>query len=356
MSAVTPPKRLVVFAPNWLGDAIMALPLIRDLRRAWPSTSIAVAARPTVAPLFALVPAVNETIVLDAGAAWPSLWRTSANVQHLVAGSFDAALLLPNSFHSAALAWRAGVRERWGFATDLRGWMLTTRMRRVRKYGHQVEYYQALAVALDVPVGDPYAGVVVPDAAIANATALLNGRGVTPERQFVVMAPGAAYGRAKQWLPERFAELAAALDAENVATVLVGSNADRAACQEIGRRSNAIDLAGDTDLATLAGVLSLARHVVANDSGAMHLAAAVGARVTAIFGPTNDRKTAPLRASASAPRPVIVSAEVWCRPCMLRECPIDHRCMTRVSARHVRDAMRSHEGHQGHEGQNASVS
>ena len=115
---MTPPKRLVVLAPNWLGDAVMALPLIADVRRAWAETVIAVAARPSVAPLFALVRGVNETVVLDDASAWRAASRTSSSVQRLAAGDFDAALLLPNSFQSAALVWRAGIAERWGFATD----------------------------------------------------------------------------------------------------------------------------------------------------------------------------------------------------------------------------------------------
>jgi heptosyltransferase-2 len=99
-----------------------------------------------------------------------------------------------------------------------------------------------------------------------------------------------------------------------------------------------VSLAGRTDLPTLAGVLVQARAVIANDSGAMHLAAAAGTPVTAIFGPTNEQKTSPLRASADAPAPAIVATDVWCRPCMLRECPIDHRCMTRISAARVHAA------------------
>jgi heptosyltransferase-2 len=339
-AAMTPPKRLVVLAPNWLGDAVMALPLIADVRRCWPETIVVIAARPPVAPLFALVPAVNETVVLDAASSWRAASRTSSSVQRLAAGAFDAALLLPNSFQSAALVWRAGIPERWGFATDLRGSMLTKRIPRMRKYGHQVEYYQRLGAALDIANGDPFASVAVSDDARLQARTLLDTHGLPAERPFVAMAPGAAYGRAKQWLPERFAELATSLAAAEISTVLVGSNADRAACREIAGMTTAVDLSGRTDLATLAGVLSAAAHVVANDSGAMHLAAAVGARVTAIFGPTDDRKTSPLRASATAPRPVIVTTDVWCRPCMLRECPIDHRCMTRISAQRVREAMR----------------
>jgi heptosyltransferase-2 len=158
------------------------------------------------------------------------------------------------------------------------------------------------------------------------------------------MAPGAAYGRAKQWLPERFGELARLLAAERgVATVVVGAGGDRGTGDEIraavGDLDGYVDLIGHTDLAELAALLASARAVVANDSGAMHLAGAVGAAVVAVFGATNEHHTAPLTPGAGAPVPTILTHPVWCRPCMLRECPIDHGCMRGVSARRVLEAL-----------------
>jgi heptosyltransferase II len=331
--AVAAPERLLVLAPNWLGDAVMALPVIRDLQRAWPTTEIAVAARPSVAPLYTMVSGLAEVMTLQGGG-----WRLSAaraDAARVGGRGFDAALLLPNSFASALIAWRAGIRERWGIARDLRGPLLTRKIARPRTYGHQVEYYQAISGALGVAAGDPYASISVPEGARAAAAALLGEQGIEDAARYAVFAPGAAYGRAKQWPPEHFAELARAFNLDQVAVVLVGTTRDRAACQDVARASRAIDLSGRTDLPTLAAVLERAAHVIANDSGAMHLAAAVGAPLTAIFGPTDERKTAPLRASASAPHPRIITSDVWCRPCMLRECPIDHRCMRRVTAAQV---------------------
>jgi heptosyltransferase-2 len=318
-------RRLLILAPNWLGDAVMALPLIRDLRQAWPETTIAVAARKGVAPLYPMVPHVNEVVTLDG----------TTDVARLAQGQFDAALLLPNSFASAWLVKRAHIRERWGFARDLRRPLLTKAIPRVRQYDHQVAYYQALGTALGVAPGPPFATVIVPATAHAAAARLLTENGVDERHPYVVFAPGAAYGRAKQWLPTRFAELARLLAADNVSTVLVGAKGDLEACNEVAHAGAAVNLAGRTDLPTLAAILRGARAVVANDSGAMHLAAAVGVPVTAVFGPTNDQKTAPLRAAPDAPAPVIIATDVWCRPCMLRECPIDHRCMTRISAARV---------------------
>jgi heptosyltransferase-2 len=318
-------RKLVILAPNWLGDAVMALPLIADVRRAWPDATVVVAARASVAPLFALVPGVNGTVTLDG--------KTDA--QQLAAGGFEAALLLPNSFASAWLVKRARIPERWGYARDLRGQLLTRAIPRPQSYGHQVEYYQGLGKALGIETGPSFASVHVPAEARARATTLLREHG-GGTRPYVVFAPGAAYGRAKQWPPSHFAELARLFGDDQIDAVLIGAKGDVAVCNEIARHSPAINLAGRTDLATLAGVLADARTVVANDSGAMHLAAATGVPVTAIFGPTNEAKTSPLRASADAPAPVILSTSVWCRPCMLRECPIDHRCMTRISAERVR--------------------
>ena len=329
------PARLVVLAPNWLGDAVMALPLLRDVRRQWPDAKIVIAARSGVAPLFAMVPGVGGVVVLEGGGGRGAVTRVRTNTARLAEGKFDAALLLPNSFAAAWLVRRAGIGERWGYARDLRGRLLTRPVPRLRQYGHQVEYYQALGTALGVPAGPPHAAIVITEPVRAAARTLLEESGVAAGEPFVVFAPGAAYGRAKQWLPERFAELAHMLSADGVRTVLVGSKGDAGACQKVGRLAPAIDLAGRTDLPVLAALLAQARAVVSNDSGAMHLAAAAGARVTAVFGPTNEQKTSPLAASADAAPPSIVATDVWCRPCMLRECPIDHRCMTQIHAARV---------------------
>jgi heptosyltransferase-2 len=322
--------RLVVLAPNWLGDAIMALPLLADLRRAWTETAIIVAARTAVAPLFSMVPDVDEIVTLD----------RASGARHLAAARADAALLLPNSFASAWLARKAGIAERWGYARDLRGVLLTKAIRRPRSYGHQVEYYQALGRAIGVACGPPLAAIQVSPSARESAALLLREHGVAGQQACVVFAPGAAYGRAKQWPASRFAELARRLAADAVTVVLVGAAKDRAACDEVSRGATTINLAGRTDLPTLAGVMASARAVVSNDSGAMHLAAACGVPVAAIFGPTNERRTSPLRAAAQSPVPMVLASDVWCRPCMLRECPIDHRCMTRISAARVHESVR----------------
>ncbi|MGE5243211.1 MAG: lipopolysaccharide heptosyltransferase II [Betaproteobacteria bacterium] len=305
--------RLLIVAPNWLGDAVMALPAVADVRRAWPDAAIAVSARRSIAPLFSMVDGVEL-----AGASRP-----------------DVALLLPNSFRSALTAALARIPERWGYRADWRGLLLTRAIDRPARV-HQVEYYQHLVRALDVPTGDSTPRLAVAPAACEAAARLLAVAGREAGRPLVGLAPGAAYGPAKRWPPAYFAEVARSLAADGVQPVVVGSAADAAAAGEVlsalGTAARPIDLVGRTDLPTLAGVLAQCRVVVSNDSGAMHLAAAVGAPVVAIFGPTDERMTAPGSPSALGRRPsAILQHPVWCRPCLLRECPLDHECMRGVA-------------------------
>jgi heptosyltransferase-2 len=341
VSPVRAPARLVVVAPNWLGDAVMALPLLSDVSLAWPDAHISVAARRSVAPLFSMAPPVNQVVTLDSRSGrygW-RLWRGDA--RRLAEGQYDAALLLPNSFGAAWVTSRAGIPERWGFARDLRGRLLTRAVKRPSSAMHQAEYYQVLAAGLGISPGPRLVTLNIPTESIVSAKSLLSEAGLSEGRAFVVMAPGAAYGRAKQWLPSRFAELSVMVAEERAATVLVGTKADVGVCRAIcvSAGGGIIDLCDRTDLTTLAALMSMSAATIANDSGAMHLAAAAGAKVVAIFGPTDYQHTSPLFAGANVPAPTIISSDVWCRPCMLRECPLDHRCMTQISARSVFDAL-----------------
>lgn len=330
--------RLVVVSPNWLGDAVMALPAIADARRHFPDAHLAVAARQSVAPLFTMVAGVDEVITLPGrgGARALSSWKQDAAV--LANGQFDAALLLPNSFATGLIASRSGIAERWGFATDWRARYLTRAIPKPKAPLHQGAYYQALTSALGMAPGPMHARVW-PNQDWARE--VLREIGLDLDEPFAVFAPGAAYGRAKQWLPERFAQLAHQLiEQRNWSVVMVGANADRDVCREIESRlpktgtkiNRLIDFAGKSDLPTLAGILAVARAVVSNDSGAMHLAGAVGTQVVALFGATDETRTSPLSASPASPAPVILTHPVFCRPCMLRECPIDHRCMRGITA------------------------
>jgi heptosyltransferase-2 len=250
------------------------------------------------------------------------------------AGCYDTAILFPNSFRSAWIAWRAGVPDRWGYGREFRGPILTRRVARPRRV-HQAAYYQRLTTALGFPPGPLTPRLAVPsDLRVIGEQWLVESGwdGATP---LVAVAPGAAYGSAKRWPAERFAGTIDALARNGIRSVLTGSNADRASAASVAAMVHTglrpLDLVGKTDLSTLAGVLTHCRAVVTNDSGAMHFAAAVGASVIAVFGPTNENATAPLGTG----RIRVVHADVWCRPCMLRDCPLRHRCMTAVSVDEV---------------------
>jgi len=328
---------VVVLAPNWLGDAVMALPALADLRRHVAEARLVVAARRSVSALFPMVPGVDAVVTLPGkgGIAALGTWRDDVTALREAAG--DVAILFPNSLASALVALRSGIVERWGLATDGRRRLLTRAVPRPHGHRHQAAYYQALTTALGVPPGPRVARVQAPAPRA----------GLIPAAGYVVLAPGAAYGRAKQWPVEQWAALATMLADEGWPTVLVGSGGDRATCAEVQRRvprhrqAQVMNVAGMTSLAELAAVLVSAAAVVSNDSGAMHLAAATGAPVVAVFGATDETRTAPVRASLGHAEAVVLTAEAWCRPCMLRECPIDHRCMTGVTATRVAEAVRS---------------
>ncbi|MBA2303697.1 MAG: lipopolysaccharide heptosyltransferase II [Acidobacteria bacterium] len=322
--------RLVVRMPNWLGDAVMALPALAAIRHAYPETWLAIAALPAVAPLFLEQTDVGpqQIIVLEKD-------RERALIRE---GAFDAALLLTNSFRTAWVVKGAGIRERWGYAAGGRGPLLTRALARPRRELHQSDYYLELVRGLGFEAPALLPRIRVTDATRHRASKLLEAHGVTEGSAIVGFAPGAAYGHAKRWPPTRVAEVVGRLARERGAVcVLVGSDADRDAGRAIESSLppgvQVVNLIGRTDLRLLMGVLSACRAFVSNDSGAMHLAAAVGGPVTAIFGPTNERATAPLGDHD------VILHQVFCRPCMLRECPIDHRCMRRIGADEVYNAV-----------------
>jgi heptosyltransferase-2 len=334
------PQAVVIVAPNWLGDAVMALPAMGDVRRRFASSRLIVAARGGVADLFRLVPFVDEIVKLGWRGELFRPGTARADAEQMQATGARIALLFPNSFASAWLVHRAGIAERWGFASDFRTRLLTRTAVRPRRPLHQGEYYQDLVRQFGIENGPLEPEVVVPPAATDAAMALLARHGWDGRAPLITIAPGAAYGRAKQWIPAHVVSLVSTLTgAHGVTCALVGSRGDAPTTSAIrtampeSLKSQVIDLAGETSLEGLAAVLALSQACVSNDSGAMHMAAAVGSPIVAIFGPTIDAATRPLTRRGG--RADILTNPVWCRPCMLRECPLDHRCMTGISPQRV---------------------
>jgi heptosyltransferase-2 len=318
----------------------MSLPALADVRRTFASAELLIAARRGVSDLYRLVPFVDRIMTLEWAGEW---WRRrllAADSGRLRDAGCDLAVLFPNSFASAWLVKKAGVRERWGYAADARRRLLTRAISRPKGERHQSAYYQHLVRELGCENGPPQPDVAMSEAVVEETRTRLLGCGWDGVRPLVALAPGAAYGKAKQWIPAYVAELVTRLVKDRNSTcVFVGSRGDVATMQEIQRaiapdaRPRVIDLTGQTTLETLAATFRLASACVSNDSGAMHVAAAVGAPVVATFGPTREHATSPLSRDRS--RIAVLTHAVWCRPCMLRECPIDHRCMTGITPAHV---------------------
>jgi heptosyltransferase-2 len=323
---------VLVVAPNWLGDAVMSLPALADIRRAYPMGLMSVAARSSVAPLYGMVPGVDQTIVTRWRGSLSNRDTLDEDAQRVRDAQVDIAILFPNSFASAWAMRRARVEHRWGYSADLRRPLLTRSVGRPRASVHQGAYYQHLVRGLGMATGDLEPVVTVPPAAIEDARALLAARGRHWSRPLLVVAPGAAYGMAKRWLPRHFATMiSATIDATRAECAIVGTADDAGTARDVlasvaaAHRESVIDLTGATTLPVLGGVMTLAAACVSNDSGAMHLAGAVGTPLAALFGPTRDHETAPL--TRRGRRAEVLFNPVWCRPCMLRECPIDHGCM-----------------------------
>lgn len=324
------PRRVLVRAPNPLGDAIMAIPAMAAMRAAFTGRTLVLAAAPAIAPLFRERTAVapDEILVVE----------KSNEAAALRAAGIDAAILFTNSFRTAWVARQAGIPDRWGYRAHGRSLLLTRGVRRPRGKRHQADYYRHLVQALgfDAPEALPRIEIGAP--ARARAAEHLQRAGVGEGAAIVGMAPGAAYGHAKRWPPARYAELIARLGGDGVTSILVGAAGDREAGREIESSLPAgvrvLNLIGRTDLRLLMGLLTRCRAFVSNDSGAMHLAAAAGVPVVAIFGPTDERVTAPLGSHD------VILHPVFCRPCLLRDCPIDHRCMRRIGLDRVLEAVR----------------
>jgi len=327
-------RRILARQVNWLGDAVLTLPALEALQRRFPRAEITLLARGWVGGLFEGHPAVRRVIELPQGGGPMGLWGRWRMGDALREQGFDLAVLFPNSFDAALAPWIAGIPRRVGYATESRGWLLTDPLPRPRRAlgRHQAERYLDIVRALGAEGSVDFR---LPVSAVAEerARALLTASGIDGAAPLVAVGPGSIYGGAKRWPAERFAAVADALAERHGARILLmGSGREGAILAQVASRMRqpVHNLGGRTDLVTLTGVLARTRLLLCNDSGAMHLAAAVGVPVVAVFGPTDADATAPLGGGHR-----IVREPVPCSPCLLRECPIDHRCMRGLSVERV---------------------
>lgn len=334
--------KLLVRATNWVGDAVMSIPALEAVRVRWAQAEISVLARSWVADLYREQPFADRIIVLPAKAHGPLGVEQFA--RELKREKFDCALLLPNAFSAAWLAWRAGIAERIGYARDGRSLFLT-RAIPVPLAGevpaHESYYYLELLKRTGWIAELPAVQEIrlrISQRAAESAEAALQTAGVRNHSLRIAIAPGAAFGSAKCWLPERFAAVADGLVEEfGVNVILFGTASEIDVSRQISSqmRHRPVSLVGQTSIGELPALFSRCHLFIGNDSGAMHVAAAAGVPVVAVFGPTDPDGTAPM-----TPRRTLVRQPVSCSPCFLRKCPIDHRCMVRVETAEVRDAAR----------------
>ena len=334
------PRRILIRSTNWIGDAVMSLPALRAIRARFPAAEIAVLARPWVADLYARETAIDRVIPYTAPAGLHGLAEKCRAARRLRAEHFDLAILLQNAFEAAATMWLAGIPRVVGYNRDGRGWLLTHPVdvpRRRELPPHQRFYYLELlrrAGLLDGIPDTPAIRLEGAGDAAAAGRALFTDQGL--RLPVIGISPGAAYGSAKRWLPQRFAAAASRLALELGASVaLFGSPAEAALCSEVaaGIQAPVHNFAGSTSLRQFIDMAAACELFLTNDSGAMHIASALGVPTVTVFGATDDVATGP-----TGPLARVVRHPVDCSPCLLRECPIDHRCMIGVSSDAVAEA------------------
>jgi heptosyltransferase-2 len=336
-------QNILVRATNWLGDAVMSLPALQALRAEHPKARISILARPWVGALYARELFCDELIPYEAARGWRDLAAKRRLAGRLKDSQFDCGVLLPNSFEAAALVWWAGIPVRVGYKRDARGWMLTHAVEAPRAGEipeHQRFYYLELLKRAGLLAGyDGDAPIRLAGAAAAAAQGRRRMQEIVGTDRVVGVSPGAAFGGAKRWLPDRFAEAAIAVARARQAAVLVfGSAAESDVCEAVAKLVSAAglrcrSLAGATALGEFIEIVAACEVMLTNDSGAMHISSAQGVPTVTVFGATNAQATGPTGLLAR-----VIQAQAECSPCGLRECPIDHRCMTRVAAAQVTDA------------------
>ncbi len=331
--------KIVVRGTNWIGDAVMQIPALRELRRVFPAAHITLHTRSWARGIFEDADFLNEILTFE---------RTESKIKDALAQTkilrerkFDAAVLFPNSFESALIAKLASIPKRFGYAKDARGFLLTDAVKipEWKTARHEVFYYLNLVAEVEkkilgaetVLARAPTIDLEVSGDRQTQARRILTQNGVDTSRKTVALGVGSTNSRAKRWSAQSYAELNDRLQNEsNADVILVGATDELKVSNEVYERSKnkPIILTGKTDLAEAMAILSQVDLLVSNDMGLAHVASAVGTKTLVIFGPTNPLTTQPLNSE-------IIYKNVECSPCMLRDCPIDHRCMTWISAAEV---------------------
>jgi heptosyltransferase-2 len=315
----------VVVGLNWVGDNVLALPTYRALYHRFRSEGgITVAAPQHIASLLASAGIFRNVI--------PWNGDTRERIRLLKAGNFRRAVILPNSFRAAMVAFAAGISERWGYSSDARGMLLTHGVRRDASRGHQLDDYSMLLAAMNAPrVVDEIPTMTIPLHVRERAGRLLRDAGVRLDEPLFGLHAGGLYGRAKHWGDDRYRELAVRLRNAGYSVVLLTSPGERPQAEAISAATKGLPIIGyDGDVLHLAAAISHCSVVVTNDSGPLHLATALAIPSVSIFGPTDPGRTVIPGASRVVRRPFA------CQPCYKRDCPLMHHgCMNEITVDEV---------------------
>ena len=342
-------RRLLIRGTNWVGDSVMVIPALREIRKVFPATKITALVLPWVSDLYEISPWVDDILLYDRDGIHAGITGRLRLVKAISKRKFDAAVLLQNSFEAALLTRLARIPIRAGYKRDCRGWLLTHGIpvdKNVTKL-HQIFYYWDLIDKLfrKKRVGLETSKDLVKVQSIYNnslpirettqkiAKQRLHDGGISFSGKLVGVNPGASFGSAKRWSTNSYAKVLDRLvEEENTEIVIFGSSSEltiaNAICQNM--QHHPLVLSGKTSLSHLMAMISSCQLLITNDSGPMHLAAALKVPTLALFGSTDEITTGPLN-----PFAVVLNKKVECSPCLLRECPIDHRCMTQITAEEV---------------------
>ena len=331
-------QRVVVRLPNWLGDAVMAVPALRELRRVLPDAHITVVSRPGAADILIDADFLDDVLIYDrAGPA--STWN---QIREWRQRKFDSALLFQNAFEAAVIAFLAGVSARVGYGTERRSVLLThpLPLPSWKDERHESFYYLNIVAELERLLSgtagaetiQPRFDLHVSEDRKRDALRFLREHGASIGAPLTVLCPGSINSRAKRWPAERYAELADRLSAAGANVALIGSAGESAVSQEVCKHAQRqpIVLTGKTTVAEATAIISIADILITNDTGPAHIGAALQTPTLVIFGPTNPLTTYPMSSHAE-----IIRRAPDCAPCMLRDCPIDHRCMTAITPEDV---------------------
>jgi heptosyltransferase-2 len=328
-------ETILIYAPSWIGDAVISLGALRTIRARYPDARLNVLARPWVVDLYQGCEAVDDYLEYDYRGRHRGPFGFFRLTRELDSRGFDLALLFPNAFRAAAVVRAAGIPERWGYGTDGRGPLLTRAVPPApRPFGrHQAFYYLDMLRELGFDTGQPDTTLRLTEQMKQSARKMLEASEIAPGEPLIGIHPGATGGAAKRWIREYYADVGDRLaSAYRGRVVLLGGPGELDLTREIRAQIDApvIDLAAKTSLVELMGVLDALSVLITNDSGPMHLASALDTPTVAIFGPTDERETGPMGRSSR-----VLRKPVDCSPCLLKDCPTDHRCMTEVGVDEV---------------------